>query len=150
MTWTFDLFTSKSIGCILYSWGVSVWSFMIILGLITDSVIVRKPITINHVPWPWPLDLKINRCASLTYGSKCMKFHDHMLITKSVIVRTPITINHAPWPWPLDIKINRVHPWLIGSKCMNFHYYISKDVWLNLQSRSQLLTHAHPPHIWQI
>ena len=69
--------------------------------LITESVIVRKPFSNNHAPWPWPFDLKINRAHPWLMVSKCMKFHDHRLITESVIVRKPFSNNHAPWPWPL-------------------------------------------------
>ena len=170
MTLTFDLLTSKSIGRILDSWWVSVWSFMIIGWLQSQlSPGNHFQITMRHDLDLWPFDLKINRAHPWLMGSKCMKFHDHWLITESVIVRKPFSNNHAPWPWPLtsksigrildswwvsvwsfmiigwlqsqlssgnhfqitmrhdldlwpfDLKINRAHPWLMVSKCMKFH-----------------------------
>ena len=170
MTLTFDLLTSKSIGRILDSWWVSVWSFMII-GWLQSRLSSGNhfQITMRHDLDLWPFDLKINRAHPWLMVSKCMKFHDHRLITESVIVRKPFSNNHAPWPWPLtsksigrildswwvsvwsfmiigwlqsqlssgnhfqitmrhdldlwpfDPKINRAHPWLMGSKCMKFH-----------------------------
>ena len=170
MTLTFDLLTSKSIGHILDSWWVSVWSFMIIGWLQSQlSSGNHFQITMRHDLDLWPFDLKINRAHPWLMVSKCMKFHDHRLIIESVIVRKPFSNNHAPWPWPLtlksigrildswwvsvwsfmfigwlqsqlssgnhfqttmrhdldlwpfDPKINRAHPWLMGSKCMKFH-----------------------------
>ena len=100
MTLTFDLLTSKSIGRILDSWWVSVWSFMIIGWLQSQlSSGNHFQITMHHDLWPF--DLKINRAHPWLMVSKCMKFHDHRLITESVIVRKPFSNNHAPWPWPL-------------------------------------------------
>ena len=99
---TFDLLTSKSIGRILDSWWVSVWSFMIIGWLQSQlSSGNHFQITMRHDLDLWPFDLKINRAHPWLMGSKCMKFHDHWLITESVIVRKPFSNNHAPWPWPL-------------------------------------------------
>ena len=102
MTLTFDLLTSKWKGFILDSWGVSISRFHD-HRLITESVIVRKPFTINQAPWPWPLTFwpQNQWVHPRLIGSKCMKFHDHRLITESVIVWKPFTINHAPWPWSL-------------------------------------------------
>ena len=124
MTWTFDLLTSKSIGRILDSWWVSVWSFMIIGWLQSQlSSGNHFQITMRHDLDLWPFDLKINRAHPWLMVSKCMKFHDHWLITESVIVRKPfqITMRHDLDLWPFDPKINRAHPWLMGSKCMKFH-----------------------------
>ena len=117
-----DLLTSKSIGRILDSWWVSVWSFMIIGWLQSQlSSGNHFQITMRHDLDLWPFDLKINRAHPWLMVSKCMKFHDHRLITESVIVRKPFSNYHAPWPWPFDLKINRAHPWLMVSKCMKFH-----------------------------
>ena len=55
--------------------------------LITETLIVWKPFTMNHAPWPM--------------GCMCLKFHDYKLITESVIVQKPFTMNHAPWRLPL-------------------------------------------------
>ena len=97
-----DLLTSKSIGRILDSWWVSVWSFMIIGWLQSQlSSGNHFQITMRHDLDLWPFDLKINRAHPWLMVSKCMKFHDHWLITESVIVRKPFSNNHAPWPWPL-------------------------------------------------
>ena len=102
MTLTFDLLTSKSIGHILDSWWVSVWSFMIIGWLQSQlSSGNHFQITMRHDLDLWPFDPKINRAHPWLMGSKCMKFHDHRWITESVIVRKPFSNNHAPWPWPL-------------------------------------------------
>ena len=149
MTLTVDLLTPKSIGHILDSWGVSVWSFMIIgwlqsqlssgnhfqitmphdLDLWPFDLKINRAhpwlmvsvwsfmiigwlqsqlssgnhfqITMRHDLDLWPFDLKINRAHPWLMVSKCMKFHDHRLITESVIVRKPFSNNHAPWPWPL-------------------------------------------------
>ena len=88
MTLTFDLLTSKSIGHILDSWWVSVWSFMIIGWLQSQlSSGNHFQITMRHDLDLWPFDLKINRAHPWLMVSKCMKFHDHWLITESVIVR---------------------------------------------------------------
>ena len=99
--WPWPL-TSKSIGCILDSWWVSVWSFMIIGWLQSQlSSGNHFQITMRHDLDLWPFDLKINRAHPWLMVSKCMKFHDHRLITESVIVRKPFSNNHAPWSWPL-------------------------------------------------
>ena len=88
MTLTFDLLTSKSIGHILDSWWVSVWSFMIIGWLQSQlSSGNHFQITMRHDLDLWPFDLKINRAHPWLMVSKCMKFHDHRWITESVIVR---------------------------------------------------------------
>ena len=149
---TFDLLTSKSIGHILDSWWVSVWSFMIIGWLQSQlSSGNHFQITMRHDLDLWPFDPKINRAHPWLMGSKCMKFHDHRWITESVIVRklvwrtdrltdrltdrqteckpiVPsgftggglITMRHDLDLWPFDLKINRAHPWLMVSKCMKF------------------------------
>ena len=84
------------------SWGVSVWSFMIIGWLQSQlSSGNHFQITMRYDLDLWPFDLKINRAHPWLMVSKCMKFHDHRLITESVIVRKPFSNNHAPWPWPL-------------------------------------------------
>ena len=99
--WPWPL-TLKSIGHILDSWWVSVWSFMIIGWLQSQlSSGNHFQITMRHDLDLWPFDLKINRAHPWLMVSKCMKFHDHWLITESVIVRKPFSNNHAPWPWPL-------------------------------------------------
>ena len=125
MTLTFDLLTSKSIGHILDSWWVSVWSFMIIGWLQSQlSSGNHFQITMRHDLDLWPFDLKINRAHPWLMVSKCMKFHDHRLIIESVIVRKPfskITMRHDLDLWPFDLKINRAHPWHMVSKCMKFH-----------------------------
>ena len=88
MTLTFDLLTSKSIGRILDSWWVSVWSFMIIGWLQSQlSSGNHFQTTMRHDLDLWPFDPKINRAHPWLMGSKCMKFHDHRWITESVIVR---------------------------------------------------------------
>ena len=88
MTLTFDLLTSKSIGHILDSWWVSVWSFMIIGWLQSQlSSGNHFQTTMRHDLDLWPFDPKINRAHPWLMGSKCMKFHDHRWITESVIVR---------------------------------------------------------------
>ena len=92
MTLTFDLLTSKSIGRILDSWWVSVWSFMIIGWLQSQlSSGNHFQITMRHDLDLWPFDLKINRVHPWLMVRKCMKFHDHWLITESVIVRKPFS-----------------------------------------------------------
>ena len=93
MTLTFDLLTSKSIGRILDSWWVSVWSFMIIGWLQSQlSSGNHFQITMRHDLDLWPFDPKINRAHPWLMGSKCMKFHDHRWITESVIVRKPFSV----------------------------------------------------------
>ena len=85
--WPWPL-TSKSIGRILDSWWVSVWSFMIIGWLQSQlSSGNHFQITMCHDLDLWPFDPKINRAHPWLMGSKCMKFHDHRWITESVIVR---------------------------------------------------------------
>ena len=88
MTLTFDLLTPKSIGHILDSWWVSVWSFMIIGWLQSQlSSGNHFQITMRHDLDLWPFDPKINRAHPWLMGSKCIKFHDHRWITESVIIR---------------------------------------------------------------
>ena len=201
MTLTFDLWTSKSIGHILDSWWVSVWSFMIIGWLQSQlSSGNHFQITMRHDLDLWPFDLKINRAHPWLMVSKRMKFYDHWLITESVIVRKPFSNNHVPWPWPLtfdlltsksighildswwvsvwsfmiigwlqsqlssgnhfqitmrhdldlwpfDLKINRAHPWLMVSKCMKFH-----DHWLITESVivRKPFSNNHAPWPWPL
>ena len=148
MTLTVDLLTPKSIGHILDSWWVSVWSF-IIIGWLQSQLSSGNhfQITMRHDLDLWPFDLKINRAHPWLMVSKCMKFHDHWLITESVIVRKPFSNNHAPWPWPLDLEINRAHPWLMVSKCMKFH-----DHWLITESVivRKPFSNNHAPWPWPL
>ena len=183
MTLTFDLLTSKSIGRILDSWWVSVWSFMIIGWLQSQlSSGNHFQITMRHDLDLWPFDPKINRAHPWLMGSKCMKFHDHRWITESVIVRklvwrtdrqtdrqtdgqtdgqteckpiVPsgftggglITMRHDLDLWPFDLKINRAHPWLMVSKCMKFH-----DHWLITESVivRKPFSNNHAPWPWPL
>ena len=148
MTLTVDLLTPKSKGHILDSWGVSVWSFMIIGWLQSQlSSGNHFQITMRHDLDLWPFDLKINRAHPWLMVSKCMKFHDHRLITESVIVRKPFSNNHAPWPWPFDLKINRAHPWLMVGKCMKFHVH-----WLITESVivRKPFSNNHAPWPWPL
>ena len=135
MTLTFDLLTSKSIGHILDSWWVSVWSFMIIGWLQSQlSSGNHFQITMRHDLDLWPFDLKINRAHPWLMVSKCMKFHPWLMVSKCMIMiigwlqsqlssgnHFQITMRHDLDLWPFDPKINRAHPWLMGSKCMKFH-----------------------------
>ena len=119
MTLTFDLLTSKSIGHILDSWWVSVWSFMIIGWLQSQlSSGNHFQITMRHDLDLWPFDLKINRAHPWLMVSKCMKFHDHWLITESVIVRKPFS-NNLIWG---------VSPFLIGWKVISIFEWMKK-IW---------------------
>ena len=103
MTLTFDLLTSKSIGRILDSWWVSVWSFMIIGWLQSQlSSGNHFQITMRHDLDLWPFDPKINRAHPWLMGSKCMKFHDHMWITESVIVRKLVWRTDRQTDWRTD------------------------------------------------
>ena len=121
MTLTFDFLTSKSIGCILDSWGACVWG-----RLITESVIVRKQFTINQDPMTLTFYLLTSKsigCILDSWGACVWRFmiigwlqsqllsRNHWQLTK------PRDLDH----WPFDLKINRVHPWLMGSMCMKFH-----------------------------
>ena len=100
----FDLLTSKSIGRILDSWWVSVWSFMIIGWLQSQlSSGNHFQITMRHDLDLWPFDPKINRAHPWLMGSKCMKFHDHRWITESVIVRKLV--------WWTDRQTDRQTDW---------------------------------------
>ena len=131
MTLTVDLLTPKSIGHILDSWGVSVWSFMIIGWLQSQlSSGNHFQITMRHDLDLWPFDLKINRAHPWIMVSKCMKFHDHRLITESVIVRKPFSNNHAPWPWPLTSKsIGRIlDSWWVSVWKFHDHWLITESV----------------------
>ena len=104
MTLTFDLLTSKSIGRILDSWWVSVWSFMIIGWLQSQlSSGNHFQITMRHDLDLSPFDPKINRAHPWLMGSKCMKFHDHRWITESVIVRKLV--------WRTDRLTDRQTDW---------------------------------------
>ena len=103
MTLTFDLLTSKSIGRILDSWWVSVWSFMIIGWLQSQlSSGNHFQITMRHDLDLWPFDPKINRAHPWLMGSKCMKFHDHRWITESVIVRKLVWRTDRQTDWRTD------------------------------------------------
>ena len=63
---------------------------------ITESVMVWKRFSITNAPWPWHLDLKINRVHPWLMGSMCMKFHCY--ISKGIwhTVRKPIVDAHSP------------------------------------------------------
>ena len=113
MTLTFDLLTSKSIGHILDSWWVSVWSFMIIGWLQSQlSSGNHFQITMRHDLDLWPFDPKINRAHPWLMGSKCMKFHDHRWITESVIVRKLVwrtdRLTDRQTDWRTDWRTDRV------------------------------------------
>ena len=105
MTLTFDLLTSKSIGRILDSWWVSVWSVMIIGWLQSQlSSGNHFQITMRHDLDLWPFDPKINRAHPWLMGSKCMKFHDHRWITESVIVRKLVWRTDRQTDWRTECK----------------------------------------------
>ena len=109
MTLTFDLLTSKSIGRILDSWWVSVWSFMIIGWLQSQlSSGNHFQITMHHDLDLWPFDPKINRAHPWLMGSKCMKFHNHRWITESVIVRKLVWRTDRQTDWRTDRLTDRV------------------------------------------
>ena len=117
MTLTFDLLTSKSIGRILDSWWVSVWSFMIIGWLQSQlSSGNHFQITMRHDLDLWPFDPKINRAHPWLMGSKCMKFHDHRWITESVIVRKLV--------WRTDRLTDRVQTY----SPLRFHRWGTKKI----------------------
>ena len=90
MTLTFDLLTSKSIGQILDSWGVCMWSFMMI------GVKGKQLCTWNHFQSfmhcdldLWPFDLKIYRAHPWLMGSLHVKCHDDRCKGKAVMRRKP-------------------------------------------------------------
>ena len=135
--WPWPL-TLKPIGHILNSWGVFVWSFIMIgekgkqlwnithfqLSMHCDLdddrckkkvVMRRKPFSVIYALWPWPFDLKIYRAHPWLMGSLHVKFHDDRCKGKAVMRRKPFSVIYALWPWPLDLKIYRAHPWLMGS-----------------------------------
>ena len=124
MTLTFDLLTSKSIGRILDSWWVSVWSFMIIGWLQSQlSSGNHFQITMRHDLDLWPFDLKI---IGRILDSWWVSVWSFMIIgwlqsQLSSGNHFQITMRHDLDLWPFDPKINRAHPWLMGSKCMKFH-----------------------------
>ena len=121
MTLTFDLLTSKSIGHILDSWWVSVWSFMIIGWLQSQlSSGNHFQITMRHDLDLWPFDLKINRAHPWLMGSKCMKFHDHRWITESVIVRKLV--------WRTDGRTDRQTDRVQTYSPLRFHRWGTKKI----------------------
>ena len=148
MTLTFDLLTSKSIGRILDSWWVSVWSFMIIGWLQSQlssgnhfQITMRHdldlwtPKSIGHILDSWGASVWSfmiigglqSQLSSGNHFQTSVMDRQTDWRTDRVQTYSPLrfhrwgTNNHAPWPWPLDPKINRAHPWLMGSKCMKFH-----------------------------
>ena len=117
-----DLLTSKSIGHILASWGVCMWSFMMI------GVKGKQLCAGNHFQWfmhcdldLWPFDLKIYRAHPCLMGSLHVKLHDDRCKGKAVMRRKPFSVIYALWPWPFDLKIYRAHPCLMGSLHVKFH-----------------------------
>ena len=99
VTLTFDLLSSKSIGHILASWGVCMWSFMDRYK--GKTVMRRKPFSVIYALWPWPFDLKIYRAHPCLMGSLHVKFHDDRNKGKAVMHRKPFSVIYALWPWPL-------------------------------------------------
>ena len=121
MTLTFDLLTSKSIGRILDSWWVSVWSFMIIGWLQSQlSSGNHFQITMRHDLDLWPFDLKINRAHPWLMVSKCMKFHDHRWITESVIVRKLV--------WRTDRQTDRLTDRVQTYSPLRFHRWGTNNI----------------------
>ena len=120
MTLTFDLLTSKCIGHILDSWGVCMWSFMMI-GVFRVSTYAPETIFSNLCIVTLTFDLKIYRAHPWLMGSLHVKFHDDRCKGKAVMRRKPFSVIYALWPWPFDLKIYRAHPCLIGSLHVKFH-----------------------------
>ena len=103
--WPWHL-TSKSIGHILDSWGVCMWSFMMIVKFHDDrckgkAVMRQKPFSVIYALWPWPLDLKIYRAHPWLVGSLHVKFHDNRCKGKALMRRKSFLVIYALWPWPL-------------------------------------------------
>ena len=85
------------------------------------AVMRRKPFSVIHALWPWPLVLKIYRVHPCLMGSLHVKFHDDRCKGKAVMRQKPFSVIYALWPWPLDLKIYRAHPWLMGHLHVKFH-----------------------------
>ena len=104
VTLTFDLLTSKSIGHILASWEVCMWSFMII-GVKGKQLCAGnhfQEFTGMHCDLDlWPFDLKIYRAHPWLIGSLHVKFNDDRCKGKAVMRRKPFSVIYALWPWPL-------------------------------------------------
>ena len=93
VTLTFDLLTSKSIGHIFASWGVCMWSFMMI-GVKGKQLCARNHFQLfMHCDIDlWPFDLKIYRAHPCLMGSLHVKFHDDRCKRKAVIRRKPFSV----------------------------------------------------------
>ena len=115
MTLTFDLLTSKSIGHILASWGVCMWSFMMI-GVKGKQLCAGNHFqSFMHCDLDlWTFDLKMYRAHPCLMGSLHLKFHDDRCKGKAVMCRKPFSVIYVLWPWPFDLKIYRAHPCLMG------------------------------------
>ena len=119
-----DLWTPKYIGHILNSWGVFVWSFMII-----KLIMQHKPFSVISALWPWLLCWKINRAHPRLLGSLCMKFRDDRCKGKAIMRRDYFTKPCHFWLsmhcdldlWPLNPKIAGAHPRLIRSLYVKLH-----------------------------
>ena len=94
MILTFDLLTSKSIGHILDSWGVCMWSFMMI-GVKGKQLCAGNHFqSFMHCDLDlWPFDLKIYRAHSWLMESLHVKFHDDRCKGKAVMRRKPFLSN---------------------------------------------------------
>ena len=100
--WPWPL-TLKSIGHILASWRVCMWSFMMI-GVKEKQLCAAG----NHFQLflhcdldLWPFDLKIYRAHPWLMGCLHVKFHNDRCKKKVVMCRKPFSVIYALWPWPL-------------------------------------------------
>ena len=113
-----DLLTPKSMGHILdscQSWGASVWSFMIISGLMSQlwsRNSFQSPIP--HDLDLWPFDPEINRAHPWLNGSKCMKFHDHRWISSSQLQGQLLSRNHFHYQCPMTLTFDLLTTKSIG------------------------------------
>ena len=144
MTLTFDLLTPKSIGHILDSWWVSVWSFMIIGWLQSQlSSGNHFQITMRHDLDLWPFDPKINRAHPWLMGSKCMKFHDHRVDYRvSYRPETSVTDRQTDGQtdWRTDWRTDRVQTY----SPLRFHRWgTNKTTCVNVLSNSIKLTYRY-------
>ena len=96
--------TPKSIGHILDSRGVFVWSFMMI------GEKGKQLCNINHFQLSmncdldlWPFDTKIHRAHPRLVGSLCMTFHDNKCKGKAIMRHKPFSVINTLCHWPLTM-----------------------------------------------
>ena len=108
------LFTLISLGNnILDSWGVCVWSFMIV-G-VKGKQLCAKHLLSNQCIVTFAFGLQIKRAHWILHSWGESGCEVSWLCKRETIMHQKLfSVIKALWPWPLDPKIDKAHPQLMG------------------------------------